>query len=107
MKRLLLIVAIATVSLIGTTTTLNADAINGEKLYKKELRKSCGFSCARFARYHTQKEWRNIYLTGKFPDEIKKICPRLKLDKIQKFWWSDIYDFAYKYAIDSSHVPNC
>ncbi|MEA3492189.1 MAG: hypothetical protein U9R27_09840 [Campylobacterota bacterium] len=107
MKKLLLIITIAAISIVGTTTVLNADADKGQKLYKKKLRKSCGFSGVRLARSHSQDEWREIYDSGKFPDEIKKICPRVKLDQIKKDWWPDIYDFAYKYAADSSHVPNC
>jgi hypothetical protein len=107
MKKLMLAVLFASVTMIGTTTHLKADINKGQKLFKRKLRKACRFSGVKFARKHTQDEWEEIYEAGKFPEETKKICPRLKLDKIKKSWWPHIYDFTHEYAIGSSHVPHC
>ncbi|WP_295421551.1 hypothetical protein [Sulfurovum sp.] len=83
-----------------------AGAKRGQKIFKKKFRKKCGFSGVRFARNHTQAEWEEIYEEGKFSQEAKKICPRLKLEKIKNSWWKDVYDFSEKYAKDGI-VPKC
>ncbi len=107
MKKILLIVVIVSFGVVGTTVPSNADVAKGQKLFKRKFRKSCRFSGVRFARKHTQDEWNDIYDAGKFPAESKKICPRLKLDKIKKSWWPHVYDFTYEYATGSAHVPSC
>jgi len=107
MKRVMMIV-LSVSFLMGTLSTpAEASAKKGQKLFKKKLRKACRFSGVKFARKHTQDEWEDIYKAGKFPQETKKICPRLKLDKIKKSWWPHIYDFTHEYATGSSHVPSC
>jgi hypothetical protein len=83
-----------------------AGAKKGQKLFKKKFRKKCGFSGVRFARNHTQSEWEEIYDNGNFPQEAKKICPRLKLKKIKPSWWQHVYEFSEKYAKDGV-VPKC
>ncbi|SFV61669.1 hypothetical protein MNB_SV-6-1007 [hydrothermal vent metagenome] len=107
MKKFFLTIFIIALSVVSTTTILDADANKGQKIFKKNFRKACGFSGVKFARYHTQDEWKDIYKDGKFPEEVKRICPRLKKDGIGKSAWSNLYDFAYKYASDSSHIPSC
>ena len=84
MKKIFMIVTVASFAIVGTTIPSNADVVTGQKLFKKKLRKACRFSGVRFARYHTQDQWEEIYNSGRFPAEAKKICPRLKLDKIKK-----------------------
>ena len=79
----------------------------GQKIYKKKMRKYCGFSGVRFARHHTPDEWEEIWDDGKFQEETKKICPRLKLEKIKKSWWEPVYEFAHEYGQGGSHVPHC
>jgi len=107
MKKLLFIISIIIFTLIGVTTTINANVTKGQKIFKKNFRKACRFSGVRFARYHTQDEWKEIYKSNKFKEEAKTICPRLKLEKIKDNWWFDVYDFTHEYASDSSHIPNC
>jgi len=87
-------------------TSAVAGAKKGQKLFKKKFRKKCGFSGVRFARNHIQSEWEEIYDSGKFPQEAKKICPRLKLKKIKPSWWQHVYEFSEKYAKDGV-VPKC
>jgi hypothetical protein len=107
MKKIILIVILATFGIVGMTIPASADIAKGQKLFKKKFRKSCRFSGVRFARYHTQEEWEEIYSDGKFPEEAKKICPRLKTNKIKDSWWPHVYDFVHEYGKDSSHVPSC
>ena len=107
MRKMIVLTALIAFGLLGTTTALNANPNKGQKLFKKKLRKACRFSGVKFARHHTQDEWEDIYDAGKFPEETKKICPRLKLNKIKKNWWPHIYDFTHEYAKGSAHVPHC
>jgi len=91
---------------VPTVSMAAASAKKGQKIFKKKFRKSCGFSGVRFARNHTQAEWEHIYDSGKFQAEAKKICPRLKIEKIKKSWWPHVYEFSHKYASDGM-VPKC
>jgi hypothetical protein len=107
MKKITIFIVLVLFGVVGSTVTSTADITKGQKLFKKKFRKACRFSGVKFARKHTQDEWADIYKAGKFPDEAKKICPRLKLDKVKKSWWPHIYDFAHEYAAGSAHVPSC
>jgi len=106
MRRMLTILALAFLVTAAMPTVASASAKKGQKIFKKKFRKKCGFSGVRFARNHTQAEWENIYEKGKFQKEAKKICPRLKVEKIKKKWWKSVYEFTYKYASDGV-VPKC
>ncbi len=103
---MLTILALAFLVTAAMPTAASANAKKGQKIFKKKFRKKCGFSGVRFARNHTQAEWETIYEKGKFQSEAKKICPRLKLKKIKKKWWKNVYEFTYKYASDGM-VPKC
>ena len=91
---------------VPTVSMAIESAKKGQKIFKKKFRKACGFSGVRFSRNHTAAEWEEIYDSGKFPDEAKKICPRLKLKKIKKSWWPHVYEFSHKYASDGI-IPKC
>jgi len=91
---------------LPTVSMAGATAEKGQKIFKKKLRKSCGFSGVRFSRSHTRAEWEKIYKNGKFKDETQKICPKLELKKIKKSWWPHLYEFSHKYASDGM-VPKC
>ncbi len=106
MGKILTIVALSLFVTATIPTSAVAGPKKGQKLFKKKFRKKCGFSGVRFARNHTQAEWEEIYDNGKFPEEAKKICPRLKLKKIKSSWWEDVYEFSEKYAKDGM-VPKC
>ena len=102
------ITKLATAALLGTvmlSSTATADVKKGQKLYLKKLKAPCGISGAKFAHKHTQDEWENIYEAGKFADEVKKICPKVK--KVKEKYIPHVYDFAYEYAKDSGNVPSC
>lgn len=105
--RLLKTVLAATLVLGVSATTLSADAVKGQKLFIKKLKKPCGFNGAKFAAKHTQDEWESIHQAGKFEDEIIKICPKVQKGDVKEKWIQHIYDFSYEYANDSGNVPSC
>jgi hypothetical protein len=101
------ITKIAVSTLLGLavlSTAATADVKKGQKIYLKKMKKSCGFSGAKFAHKHTQDEWENIKEAGKFSAEASKVCPGLKL---KSKYENHVYDFAYEYASDSGNVPSC
>jgi hypothetical protein len=106
MKRLMTVLTLVAFSMMSTPTMATANAKQGQKIFKKKFRKYCRFSGVKFARNHTQDEWEEIYDDGKFKAEAKKICPRLKVNRIKKSWWKKVYEFSYKYASDGV-VPKC
>ncbi|SFZ98103.1 hypothetical protein MNB_SV-5-1200 [hydrothermal vent metagenome] len=106
MKKLLTVLALGFFVMASMPTVVSANPKKGQKIFKKKFRKKCGFSGVRFARNHTQAEWENIYDKGKFKDEAKRLCPRLKIDKIKSSYWKNVYEFSKKYASDGV-VPKC
>jgi hypothetical protein len=101
------ITKLAVAALLGLTlfsTTASADVKKGQKIYLKKLKAACGFSGAKFAHQHTQDEWEAINESGKFADEVTKLCPKAK---IKAKFVPDVYDFVYEYAKDSGNVPSC
>lgn len=104
--------ALSVLLLVGVNTPVNAMSHSaklkkGQKIFHKKFRKYCGFSGQKFARYHDIDEWEEIWDDGKFQEEAKKICPRLKLNKIKKSWWEPVYEFTHEYGQGGSHVPHC
>ena len=98
---------LAIMGVLGVTvfsTALFADVNRGQKIYIKKLKAACGFDGGQFAMKHTQKEWENINESGKFAEEIIKICPKGEIDP--KFL-PDLYDFSYHYGRGSGNVPSC
>ena len=106
MKKAMVFILIAALSMISTTTVATADVKMGQKIFKKKFRKKCRFSGVKFARHHTQAEWEEIWDDGKFQDETKKICPKLDVTKIKDAWWEDVYEFSVEYASDGV-IPKC
>ena len=107
MKRLTTLLLTAMLGLSFVSTAAFADAAKGKKIYQKKLKKACGFTGAKFAAKHTQDEWKTIYDSGKFKDEIKAICPKVKANKLKDKYLKDLFDFAYEFASDSGNVPSC
>ncbi len=102
------ITKLAVTALLGLTvlsTTASADVKKGQKLYLKKLKAPCGINGSAFAQKHTQDEWEMIHEAGKFEDEVKKICPKVR--KVREKYIPHIYDFVYEYASDSGNVPSC
>jgi hypothetical protein len=106
MKKFMAICALVALTMVSVPTTAAAGVERGQKIFKKKFRKYCRFSGVKFARNHTRAEWEEIYDNDEFPQEAKRICPRLKLNKIKESWWEDVYEFTYMYAKDGI-VPKC
>uniref|UniRef100_UPI0040488A43 cytochrome C n=1 Tax=Aliarcobacter sp. TaxID=2321116 RepID=UPI0040488A43 len=88
-------------------TSLSADAVKGQKLYSKFLKKSCDMTGAKFAAIHSQDEWKQIKEAGAFEAEIIKICPNVKEGEIKESIQEHIFDFSFEFANDSGNVPAC
>lgn len=89
------------------SSTLSADAVKGQKLFSKLLKEPCGMTGAKFAAKHTQEEWSQIKESGKFADEIIKICPNVKAGEVSDSAIEHIFDFSKEFASDSGNVPSC
>ena len=87
MKKLVTALTLVAFAMVSTPTVATASVAKGQKIFKKKMRKYCGFSGVRFARMHTQDEWEELWDDGEFKDETKKLCPKLPLKKIKKSWW--------------------
>ena len=99
---------LAVAALLGMavlSSTASADVKKGQKIYLKKLKAPCNIGGATFAQKHTQDEWEAIHEAGKFEDEVKKICPKVK--KVKAKYIPNVYDFVYEYASDSGNVPAC
>lgn len=104
MKFSKLIIAIFLFMLIFTTQ-ISADANNGKRIYKKNLKEYCTISASKFASMHSQDEWEELYDAGEFVNKVKRICSTLKFS-YQSKWTKDLYKFSYLYANDSDHMAN-
>jgi len=98
------IISITLISFVSLTSIVSADANKGQRIYMKKMKSSCGFSGSKFAAKHTQDEWENIKKSGKFKEEILKICPNVK---VKEKYLDSVYDFSYEFASDSGNVPSC
>jgi len=107
MKKMLVVLSLLMFTGLSTEVMARTQLEKGQKIFKKKFRKYCGFSGVRFARKHTQDEWEEIWDDGKFQEETKKICPKIKLKKIKKSWWKPVYEFTHEYGQGGSHVPHC
>jgi len=107
MKKLVTAMTLVALTMVTTPTVATASVAKGQKIFKKKMRKYCGFSGVRFARMHTQDEWEELWEDGEFKEETKKLCPKLPLKKIKKKWWPHVYEFTYEYGAGGSHVPKC
>ena len=52
-----------------------ADMDKGERIILKNLSKPCGMHAGKLAEKHTQAGWKAIFDSGRFNEEILKICP--------------------------------
>ncbi|MCT7552233.1 cytochrome C [Aliarcobacter butzleri] len=103
----LLKILVASSLALGLSTSLMADAVKGQKFYIKLLKEPCGMDGAKFAVKHTQDEWKSIAESGKFEQEVIKLCPNVKAGDIKPNAQKEIIDFLIEYASDSGNVPSC
>ena len=106
MKLLKLVIA-STLALSVASTSLSADTVKGQKFFSKLLKEPCGMTGAKFAAKHTQEEWKQIKESGKFEEEIIKICPNVKAGDVKESAIEHIFDFSVEFASDSGNVPSC
>ena len=101
-------IALAAMLMLGmSSVTLNADVAKGQKLYLKKLKGACDMNGAKMASQHSQGEWESLKESGKFTDELKKICPSVKDKALKEKYLNHYYDFFFEYANDSGNVPSC
>jgi len=107
MRKVIEVVVVLLLMSMSISTSSMAGVKKGQRIYKKNFRKTCRFSGVIFARHHLQAEWENIYETGKFPEEAKNICPKLNMETTEEKWWKDLYVFSVKYAKDGVPPNGC
>lgn len=78
----------------------------GRNVFRKKLRKRCGFTGAKFAQMHTRNEWQELKDEGNFRIEIYKICPKTAT-VLKDHWLEPLYEFSIVYASDSGNYPAC
>lgn len=105
--KLLKVIMAGTLALGIATSSLSADAVKGQKLYSKLLKDPCGMTGAKFAAKHSQEEWKALKASGKFEEEVIKICPNVKAGDVKDSVQEHIIDFAVEFASDSGNVPSC
>ena len=96
-----------TLALGIASSTLSADAVKGQKLFSKLLKDPCGMTGAKFAAKHSQEEWKALKESGKFEEELIKICPSVKAGDVKESLQEHIIDFSIEFANDSGNVPAC
>lgn len=82
-----------------------ADATTGADIFKKEMRKVCGFSGNVMAKKHTQKEWQQLYEKGTFKEDLIYFCPDTQ--GLTEASLKHLYDFLYNFASDSGNTALC
>ena len=105
--KLLKIIMAGTLALGIASTSLSADAVKGQKLFSKLLKEPCGMTGAKFAAKHSQEEWKALKESGKFEEELIKICPNVKAGDVKESLQEHIIDFSIEFANDSGNVPAC
>lgn len=105
--KLLKIIMAGTLALGIASSTLSADAVKGQKLFSKLLKDPCGMTGAKFAAKHSQEEWKALKESGKFEEELIKICPSVKAGDVKESLQEHIIDFTIEFANDSGNVPAC
>ena len=105
--KLLKIIMAGTLALGIASSTLSADAVKGQKLFSKLLKDPCGMTGAKFAAKHSQEEWKALKESGKFEEELIKICPNVKAGDLSPSAIENIIDFSIEFASDSGNVPSC
>ena len=105
MKKIMIVLFVAMVSIGFASTMVYADAAKGQKIFIKKMKKPCGMTGGDMAVKHTQAEWKEINDAGKLNDEMLKFCP--DAEPLKDNYLPHVYDFLYNYASDSGNVPAC
>jgi len=105
LTRYVLMVSLLLLPLFSEVTqTMVTKSQYGQKIFRKELRKVCKFTSARFAQTHTMREWEKLKITNQFRIEIHKLCPK-SIYVFKEEWIDSLFAFAMVYAKDSGEYP--
>lgn len=78
----------------------------GKTIFRKKLKRICGFTGAKFVQYHTRDEWDALKENGEFRIELYRICPKTSTI-IRDGWIEPLYSFSRTYALDTGKFPSC
>jgi len=92
-------------TVLNQTDMSTGDAMKGKEIFINKIKFYCDMSDYNLLLAYTQDEWEAIAQTGKFKEELFKICPKLK-DIYKDKWSADLYQFVYEYASDSGNIPS-
>jgi len=93
------------ITVLNQTDMSTGDAMKGKEIFINKIKFYCDMSDYNLLLAYTQDEWEAIAQTGKFKEELFKICPKLK-DIYKDKWSADLYQFVYEYASDSGNIPS-
>ena len=104
MKNITKLAISALLGLAVISTTASAGSITkGQKIYSKKIKGQCGDKVATdFTKVLKQKEWEELYKSGKFEAKVKELCPEMTTYKEK--WSEDLFEFAYEYAADGEDL---
>ncbi len=85
--------------LMMTSTTALANPNEGQKIYQKFFKASCGMSGAKFANMKNIDSWTMVSLKR----AIINKCKNPDMTKVNQ----DLLDFMKEYAADSGNIPSC
>ena len=94
----------STIAFGDKTENLILQSEDGQKIFRKKLRRLCNFTSAKFAQTHTASEWKNLKTINKFRLEIYNICPKITL-MLKDKWVEPLFALAIVYAKDSEQYP--
>ena len=79
----------------------------GGTLFKKKLRRLCGYSPGPSGgiQTHSKEKWKRLKEKGFFRIELYKICPK-SVSVLKDKWIEPLYAFAYTYASDSGNFAD-
>jgi len=80
----------------------------GKKLYISKMKKQLcrKLPVKKFTQAHTQKEWKEIIESGRFEEELKKLCPDYRPGLFTEKQLADLGDAVINYAKDSYNIPS-
>ena len=107
-----LLIALAALALLAGGTvaadeTYGWNPEKGKKLFIAKLKKKCKpLKIKKLTQAHTQKEWKEIIESGRFEEELMKLCPDYKPGIFTEKQLADLGDAVINYAKDSYNIPS-
>jgi hypothetical protein len=107
-----LLIALAALALTAGAAQASAkygwNPEKGKKLYISKMKKQLcrKLPVKKFTQAHTQKEWKEIIESGRFEEELMKLCPDYKPGIFTEKQLADLGDAVINYAKDSYNIPS-